>query len=125
MNDFFKDRDLTIKVNGTFIPTPVDIDYGLEDLDADSSRDVTTGKLDRNRIRKDVVKLNLVYGIDKLSDISLLLNTISGENFTVEYFDLIENGRIEKVMYAGPKSFRVIKAGGVWIKGFKVNFTEV
>lgn len=125
MNDFFNDRDLTIKVNDVLIPTPVDIEYQLEDLDADSTRDISSGKLDRNCIRKDLVKISLSYGIDKLSDISLLLNTISHETFKVEYFDLKENERISKVMYAGSKTFRLIRVGGVYIKGFKVNFIEV
>ena len=112
-------------VNGVLLPSPVSIDYSLEDVDADSKRDVKKAKMNRNRIRKDVVKLSIVYSINSLEEVSLVLNTIESTSFNVEYYDLKEGKRITKEMYAGAKNFRPINVGGHWIQGFKFSFTEV
>ena len=56
--------NVRIKVNDTYLPPPVSIDYSLEDMDADSERDTRNAILDRNRIRSDIFKISLTYGID-------------------------------------------------------------
>lgn len=118
-------KNVEIKVNGVVLPAPVDLDYSLEDLDADSERDVKSGILDRNRIRSDVFKLSLTYGCDDLVTISKVLQAISPATFNVELFDIKSNKRVTKKMYAGPKSTKLICNNGVWLKGTKFNLTEV
>lgn len=118
-------ENVKVIVDGTALPAPINLDYSLEDLDADSERDTRSGKLDRNRIRSDVFKLSLSYGIDDTDSVSSILNAISPETFQVEFYDVKKNLRITKTMYAGPKSFQMILNDGVWIKGLKFNIVEV
>ena len=118
-------KNFEIKVNGVVLPAPIDLDYSLEDLDADSERDVKSGVLDRNRVRSDVFKLSLTYGYDDLATISKVLQAISPATFNVELFDIKSNKRVTKKMYAGPKSTKLICNNGVWLKGTKFNLTEV
>ena len=118
-------EDIKIKVNGVVLPAPISIDYSLEDLDADSERDVNTGRLSRNRIRSDVFKLSLTYGTDDMATVSKVLKTVSPATFSVEIYDIKNSKRVVKTMYAGPKSLKMICNNGVWIKGLKLNLTEV
>ena len=117
--------NIKIKVNGVILPPPVKLDYSLEDLDADSERDVNTGTLDRNRIRSDILKVSLSYSMNDVSTVSSVLKTISPATFTVEIFDIKNNSSTKKTMYAGPKSFQVLCIDGVWIKALKFNLMEV
>ena len=117
--------DQSIKIKGTAIPVPVNIDVSLEDIDADSQRDVSSATLNRNRIRSDVVKISLTYSLNDIDEVSAFLNLISGETFSVEYFDIKSKSRKTTTMYAGPKTYQHIFLNGEWIRGLKVNLTEV
>lgn len=118
-------NDIEIKVNGVVLPAPIEYSYNLEDLDADSQRDVKSGVLDRNRIRSDVFKISLTYGINDMDTVSKVLKAISPSTFAVELFDIKNNIRATKNMYAGPKTAQMVCNNGVWIKGLKFNLTEV
>lgn len=118
-------NDIKIKVDGVILPAPIDFSYNLEDLDADSQRDVKSGVLDRNRIRPDVFKISLSYGINDIATISTILKAISPETFKVELFDIKNNSRTTKTMYAGPKTVQMLCINGTWLKGLKFNLTEV
>lgn len=118
-------NDIEIKVNGVILPAPIDFSYNLEDLDADSQRDVKNGVLDRNRIRPDVFKLSLTYGVNDTATVSAVLKAISPATFKVELFDIKNNLRTTKTMYAGPKTVQMICNNKVWMKGLKFNLTEV
>ena len=118
-------EDIMIKANGVVLPAPISIDYSLEDLDADSERDVNTGRLSRNRIRSDVFKLSVTYAMDDVATVSKVLKAISPATFSVELYDLKSGNRVVKTMYAGPKSMQMICNNGVWVKGLKFNLTEV
>lgn len=114
-----------VKVNGVVLPAPISIDYNYEDLDADSLRDVNSGKLDRNRIRADVLKVTLTYGVDDINSVSQVLQAISPATFSVELLDLKTGARVLKTMYAGAKSMQMVKYKNVWIKSMKFNLVEV
>ena len=116
---------LKIIVNGVELPAPINMDYNFEDLDVDSERDVKNAKLSRNRIRADVMKVSLVYGIDDTATVSQVLKAISSETFSVELFDVKENKRTTKIMYAGPKTMQMVFYNKAWIKGLKFNLVEV
>lgn len=118
-------ENVKIKVNGVELPAPIDMEYSLEDLDADSERDVNSGILDRNRIRSDVFKLSLSYSMESPEAVSKVLKAISSATFSVELFDIKNNKRVTKTMYAGPKTSQLILNDGVWVKGLKFNLTEV
>lgn len=119
-------QNLKIKINGVDLPAPVDMDYNLEDLDADSERDVSSGVMDRNRIRSDVYKIPLAYQLDDIQTISNILNMIKPETFSVEILDILTLKRKTLTMYAGPKTMRfVLTSDNVWVKALKFNLVEV
>ena len=117
--------DEQIIVNGVVLPSPIQIDYNYEDLDADSVRDVSTGILDRNRIRSDTLKISISYAINSSDEIKMVMSAISAATFNVELFDLKSGKRKTFKMYAGPKSMQLVKYQGLWIKGMKFNLVEV
>lgn len=118
-------ENIKIKANGVVLPAPISMELNLEDLDADSERDVHRGILDRNRIRSDVFKLSLSYGLNDMANVATVLKAISPAIFDVELYDVKSGTRTTKKMYAGPKSMQFICNEGVWIKGLKFNLTEV
>lgn len=118
-------ENLKIKINGVDLPAPVQVDYNLEDLDADSERDTQRAILDRNRIRADVYKIPLAYAIDDVETVSKILNMVRPETFSVEIFDIISLKRKTLKMYAGPKTMQFVLAGNIWIKALKFNLVEV
>lgn len=118
-------ENIQIVVDGVILPSPIDMSYGLEDLDADSERDTKTAILDRNVVRQNMFKVSLVYGIDDTVTISKVLKAITPKQFNVELFDIVNNKRTTKNMYASSKSLQFIVNNGVWVKGFKFNLVEV
>ena len=114
-----------IKVNGVMLPAPILIDYNYEDLDADSVRDINSAVLDRNRIRADVLKVSLTYGMDNLTTVSTVMQAIGAATLSVELLDIKTNSRTTKTMYSASKSMQMVKYDGVWIKGLKFNLVEV
>lgn len=118
-------ENIKIKANGVILPAPISIELNMEDLDADSERDVKNGILDRNRIRSDVFKLSLTYGLNDMNSVSTVLKAIAVPTFDVELYDIKSGTRTIKKMYAGPKAMQFICNNGVWIKGLKFNLTEV
>lgn len=121
----FNYENIKLKIDGVELPAPVQIDYNLEDLDADSERDTRNAVLDRNRIRSDIYKISLAYALDDVETVSEVLNMICHETFDVEIFDIITLKRKTVKMYAGPKSMQFVLAGNVWIKSLKFNLVEV
>lgn len=118
-------ENMEIKADGVVLPAPISFELNLEDLDADSERDVVTGILGRNRIRSDVYKISLAYGLDDVVSIKKVLEAISKETFSVELFDIKSGQRKIKTMYAGPKSMQYVCNNGLWIKSLKFNLVEV
>lgn len=118
-------ENIKIKADGVVLPAPINLDINLEDLDADSERDVASGVLGRNRIRSDVYKVSLTYGIDDVENVKKVLEATSKETFPVELFDVKTCTRKTKTMYAGAKSMQYICNNGVWIKGLKFSLIEV
>lgn len=118
-------ENVKIIVNGVELPPAVSFDYGLEDMDADSERDVNSGVLYRNRIRSDMLKISVAYAVNDTTSISNVLKAISPATFSVEVYDFKEGKRITKTMYAGPKSFQPVCLNGVWVKSLKFNLVEV
>ena len=118
-------ENIKLKINGEELPSPIQMDYELSDLDKDSQRDIQTLRMHRNRGLADVIIISLVYGLNDLSTISKVLKAIEPENFEVELHDLKENERVTKTMYASSKTAQFVVSNGVWIKGLKFKLVEV
>lgn len=116
---------IKLKINGVDIPSPISMDYGMDDLDMNSQRDTQTLRMHRNRGLSDMVTLSLVYGLNDLETISMILKAIEPESFEVELHDLKENKRVTKTMYASSKTAQFVVCDGVWVKGLKFKLVEV
>ncbi len=117
---------LDIMIDGVKLPTPSTLDFEYSDLDVDSLRIITTGKLKRNRVRSDVQKIKLGYLLTDIPDIDKMMKMIKPKEITVTLYDNSTGSRVTKQMYAGNKSYSYIRvARGIKGQGFKFNLTEV
>ena len=111
-------------------PTPSSLSTTLNDEDKDPFTDLA-GYTHRNRVRQDVLTLELTYNVLSDDDISYILNRISPEWFYVEVTDKKTKAKSTHKMYASSKAFDTYKSwkdeNGDWheIKSaFTVTFVE-
>lgn len=111
-------------------PTPSSLGVLLADVDKDPFTDLQ-GYTHRNRVRHDVLSLELGYNILSDNDIAYILNAISPVWFYVEVKDKKTQQRSAHRMYASDKqwgAFRVWKdSNGNWQEEqqeFTVTFVE-
>lgn len=118
-------NNIKVLVNGTALPSPTDFSTNLEDLDSENSlRDIKTGVMHRDRIRADVLKITLSYGLEDPTVITQVLNLLSAKEFTVTLYDMKLGRRATHTMYCNKKSFQYINHGNVLVKGLKFDLTE-
>lgn len=91
-------------------PTPSSIGYLLADVDKDPFTDLQ-GYTHRNRVRHDVLSLELGYSILSENDLSYILNAISPVWFYVEVKDKKTLETSVHKMYASDKKFNSFR---VW-----------
>ena len=117
---------LDIMIDGVKLPTPSTLDFEYSDLDVDSLRIITTGKLKRNRVRSNVQKIKIGYLVNEIPDIDKIMKMIKPKEVQVTLYDNNTGTRTTKTMYAGNKSFSYIRlAKGIKGQGFKFSLTEV
>lgn len=110
-------------------PTPSSIGYLLADVDKDPFTDLQ-GYTHRNRVRHDVLSLEVGYAVLSEEDLAYILNTISSAWFYVEIKDKKTQQRSVHKMYASDKqfgAFRVWRENGTWYEEeqeFTVTFVE-
>lgn len=112
-----------IRINGVVIATPKVYEPTISDLDGESNRNAN-GELIRDRIAVKR-KLNLEWGPLSQSEISTLLNAVSGVFFTVTFPDP-QLGTVTKTMYVGDRTapaYSYINGEVKW-QGLKMNFIE-
>ncbi|SFG05412.1 DUF6711 family protein [Clostridium cadaveris] len=112
-----------IKINGVAIATPKVYEVTVQDLDGETNRNAA-GTLIRDRIAVKR-KINLEWQPLSQSEISALLNAVSGEFFTITFPDP-QLGTITKTMYVGDRTAPAyqFKNGEVKWSGLKMNFIE-
>lgn len=117
---------IEIYINGVKLPTPSTIEIEYSDLDADSLRPITTGKLKRNRVRSNMQKIKIGYLLNTISDIDEIMKMIEPKDFSVKVYDNATGNISTKTMYAGNKTFSYIRVKrGIKGQGFKFNLVEV
>ena len=94
-----------LTINGLPVADMATYEVELSDLDNEGYRSIITGKLIRNRIRKDVVKISLVFNAVDIPRAGEILRALGGETFTVGYYDVVNQAQRNITMYAGAKTF--------------------
>lgn len=112
-----------IKINGVDIATPKTFDITISDLDGESNRNAA-GTMVRDRIAIKR-KINIEWPPLTQTEISTLLNAVSGVFFTVTFPDP-QQGIVTKTMYVGDRSAPAYcyKNGEAKWSGLKMNFIE-
>ena len=90
-----------LSINGVPMPTPSKFNITLNDLDSEETGRSIDGNLHRDVIGTNFRTIDLEWKTMGRSDLSRLLNAVSNVNFTVTYYDPIEDAMISKLMYAG------------------------
>ena len=118
--------EIKIMINGKELPTPSSYSVNLEDVDSDSIRIITTGKLIRSRIKPEVIKISLSYNLNEMTDILKILEMIRPVTFQASLF-LPQYGIIGEVeMYANQKGYNYIHtANGAKAQAFSFDLQEV
>lgn len=110
-------------------PTPSGIGWALHDVDKDAFTDLQ-GYTHRNRVRHDVIDIQLDYNVLSDDDLQYILNRISPAWIYMELTDKKTGQRKVHKVYASDKTFntfRLWKENGVWKEedvDFSVSFVE-
>lgn len=122
---------LQVFYNGVWVSLPAPSEYkvSMEDLDGENSkRYITTGRLKRSRIRKNVFKISLSYKLTNLDKLSLMLDAVSEEaTFRAKFYHPIRKAMVEREFYNSKKSYSYKHLGnGVYrVEGLSFDLTEV
>lgn len=101
-------------------PTPSSLGYTLADVDLDAFTDLR-GYTHRNRVRHDVLSLELGYNLLSDEDTAFILNAISDAWVYVEIQDKKTLQRSVHRMYASDKQFNVFR----FFKDENGNYNEI
>lgn len=92
-----------LSINNVDMPKPTTYQVGVQDLDSAESVRSESGVLHRDRVRAGVRKLELGWTV-RTAESSKILKAVSGESFTVKFFDPQQNSVETATMYAGDKT---------------------
>lgn len=116
-----------LKINGVVVKAPQKFQVGIQTIDSDTSGRTAAGTMRRDII-DDKVKLECEWGPLSDSEVSIILNSMNGAFFSMEYPDPKVGGQATKTFYVGDRSapsyswndkFKALK----W-QGLSANFIE-
>ena len=116
-----------IKINGTFIPNPSALTWGLQDVsDPNAGRDIN-GTMHPNKITQKR-KLDLQWKAVDFATAKEILQAVNHDTFEVTYRDALTNNPNEKrTFYVGDRSAPVYSyaVGQQWYSNISFNLIEV
>lgn len=118
-----------VKVNGTELPFCSTYKVTWTDTDLESGRNINAIMI-RNRVRKEMYKLEFTYNLLDDDSVKLILNAITDVFFTVEFYSPLEQKRITRTMYCGDRSGEWVTVRGnngeytLQMSGFAFNLIE-
>lgn len=113
-------------INGKVMPTPSTMKWDIESFDRDSGRGLD-GTMQRTMIcQKEKLSLTWRAGALSMDEVSLLLNEVMTEYFSVTYFSPLANATVTKEFYVGTRStnFYSIIDGKPIIDEISMNFIQ-
>ena len=115
-----------LQVNGTYIPDPSSLTWGLQTVSDQNAGRTTDGKMHVNRITQKR-KLELAWNGVDFSITSEILHAVNDETFNVTYLDALTNTRLTKTFYVGDRSAPVYSYtdGYKWYSNVSFNIIEV
>ncbi len=93
-----------IKFGSYTPPTPTEYKVTIQDIDSSDTGRGETGKMNRERVRSDVFKLELGWTNLKSDDVIAIKEAIKSSSFSVTFF---YGGTETASMYAGDRSLNL------------------
>lgn len=90
-----------LRIDGEDMPTPSKFSITLNDLDSEETGRSIDGNLHRDVIGTNFRTIDVEWKTMTREDLQKFLNAVSKANFTVTYYDPIQDSLISKTMYAG------------------------
>lgn len=115
-----------LKINGTFIPDPSSLQWGLQTVSAsDAGRDLQ-GKMHVNQV-SEKRKLELQWSGVDFATAKEILQAVHHETFQVNYLDALTNTRQTRTFYVGDRTAPVYSYsdGHRWYTNVSFNIIEV
>ena len=95
-----------LQVNGTYIPDPSSLQWGIQSVSDQNAGRTTDGKMHVNLITRKR-KLELTWNNVDFATTSEILQAVNPETFSVTYLDALTNTRLTKTFYVGDRSAMV------------------
>jgi hypothetical protein len=101
-------KDPLLTIDGWVAPAPHSIDYSLSDIDSEQTGRTQDAKLHRQRVRADILTIELSWQkITPLQAYNLLQST-KAEEFPVRVFDISKGVNLQNIqMYRGANSTKI------------------
>lgn len=105
-----------LKVNGTFIPDPSELQWGIQSVSDSNAGRTMDGKMHVNLVtRKRKIELKW-SGVD-FATTAEILAAVNDETFSVTYHDALTNSSQTKTFYVGDRS-AMVKS---YVEGYRRN----
>lgn len=105
-----------LKVNGTFIPDPSELQWGIQSVSDSNAGRTMDGKMHVNLVtRKRKIELKW-SGVD-FATTKEILQAVNSETFTVEFHDALINDNYLGTFYVGDRS-AMVKS---YVEGYRRN----
>ena len=95
------------KLNGVLVKTPSSLQISYQDIDTDGTFRSLSGYMCRDRVRSNIVKLQVSWKYLTEEEAKKILNNIDGVFFEVSYFDPSKKSQQTKTMYVGDRTINV------------------
>lgn len=115
-----------LKVNGTYIPDPSSLQWGLQTVSDQNAGRTTDGKMHVNMITEKR-KLELSWTGVSFAVASEILQAVHHETFQVTYLDALTNTTQTRTFYVGDRTAPVYSYsnGYKWYSNVAFNIIEV
>ena len=116
-----------IKINGTYIPNPSSLQWGLQTISDPNAGRTMDGKMHVNRVT-DKRKLEVSWKAVDFATASEILRAVNDETFEVTYWDALTNDPNEtRTFYVGDRTAPVYSyaQGQQWYNNINFNLIEV
>ena len=115
-----------IKINGTYIPDPSSLQWGIQSVSDSNAGRTTDGLMHVNLITRKR-KLELVWNGVDFATASEILQAVNPETFNVTYHDALTNTNLTKKFYVGDRTAPVYSYhdGYKWYSNVSFNLIEV
>lgn len=115
-----------IKVNGTFIPDPSSLQWGLQSVSDPNAGRSLDGKMHVNLVTRKR-KLELSWNGVDFATAAEILQAVNNETFTVTYLDALTNTTQTRTFYVGDRTAPVnsYAVGYRWYTNVSFNLIEV